>query len=103
MSYRARLSGLLFSFAGLQEARFLISQQKYLEHLEMGRTAMALHVLRNELAPVHTDPELLHPLSSLIMCTDAADLRQKAGWDGAFGSSRRRLLVNLQSESRSSH
>jgi len=82
---------------GLWEAKFLISQQKYLEYLESGKTAMALHVLRNELAPLHTDPDLLHPLSSLVMCTDAADLRQKAGWDGAHGSSRRRLLVNVQS------
>ncbi|KAI9458264.1 WD40 repeat-like protein [Russula earlei] len=82
---------------GLWEAKFLISQQKYLEYLEMGKITMALHVLRNELAPLHMDPELLHPLSSLIMCTDSADLRQKAGWDGAHGSSRRRLLVNLQS------
>jgi len=82
---------------GLWEAKFFISQQKYLEYLESGKTAMALHVLRNELAPLHTDPDLLHPLSSLVMCTDAADLRQKAGWDGAHGSSRRRLLVNVQS------
>ena len=51
-----------FSFAWLQEAKFLISQQKYLEYLEGGKTAMALHVLRNELAPLHTDPDLL-PLS----------------------------------------
>ena len=49
--------------AGLQEAKFLISQQKYLEYLELGKTTMALYVLRNELAPLHTDPELLHPLS----------------------------------------
>lgn len=82
---------------GLWEAKFLISQQKYLEYLEIGKTTMALHVLRNELAPLHTDPEQLHPLSSLIMCADAADLRQKAGWDGAHGSSRRKLLVNIQS------
>lgn len=38
--------------------------------------------------------------SSLIMCLDAADLKHKAGWDGAHGSSRRRLLVNLQSGSK---
>ena len=37
-------------------------------------------------------------MASLVMCTDVVDLRQKAGWDGAHGSSRRRLLVNLQSE-----
>jgi len=35
----------------LQEAMFLISQQKYLEYLEVGRITSALHVLRNELAP----------------------------------------------------
>ena len=46
-----------------QEAKFLISQQKYLEFLETGKTAMALHVLRNELAPLHMDPEQLQPLS----------------------------------------
>ncbi|KAI0063418.1 WD40 repeat-like protein [Artomyces pyxidatus] len=82
---------------GLWEAKFLISQQKYLEYLEAGRTTAALHVLRNELAPLHMDPEQLHPLSSLVMCADATDLKQRAGWDGALGSSRRRLLVNLQS------
>ena len=58
-----------FLFAGLQEAKFLISQQKYLEYLEKGKTTMALHVLRNELAPLHTDPELLHPLSRFAVFT----------------------------------
>ncbi|KAI0053876.1 WD40 repeat-like protein [Auriscalpium vulgare] len=82
---------------GFWEAKFLISQQKYLEYLEVGHTTSALQVLRNELAPMHLDPEQLHPLSSLVMSTDAADLRHRAGWDGAHGSSRRRLLVNLQS------
>ncbi|THH17111.1 hypothetical protein EW146_g3632 [Bondarzewia mesenterica] len=81
---------------GLWEAKFLISRQKYLELLELGRITAALHVLRNELAPLHIDPEQLLPLSSLVMCTDAADLKQRADWDGAHGSSRRRLLGNLQ-------
>ncbi|KZT26589.1 WD40 repeat-like protein [Neolentinus lepideus HHB14362 ss-1] len=81
---------------GLWEAKFLISQQKYLEFLEAENTSAALQVLRNELAPSHVDSDQLHSLSSLMMCTDAADLRQRAGWDGASGSSRRRLLTNLQ-------
>jgi hypothetical protein len=55
------------SFAWLQDAKFLISQQKYLEYLESGKTAMALHVLRNELAPLQTDPDLLHPLSRFVI------------------------------------
>ena len=56
-----------FSFSELQEAKFLISQQKYLEYLESGKTAIALHVLRNELASIHTDPDLLHPLSRFVI------------------------------------
>lgn len=43
--------------------RFLISQQKYLEMLEMGVQKKALAVLRNELAPVAKDSEILHALS----------------------------------------
>ncbi|KDQ60900.1 hypothetical protein JAAARDRAFT_55637 [Jaapia argillacea MUCL 33604] len=81
---------------GLWEVRFLISQQKYLELLEEENTTAALHVLRNEIAPLDVDPDQLHSLSSLMMCTDVADLRQRAGWDGVSGSSRRRLLSHLQ-------
>lgn len=35
-------------------------------------------------------------LASLLMCADSTDLRQRANWDGASGTSRRRLLVDLQ-------
>ncbi|KAI0086137.1 WD40 repeat-like protein [Irpex rosettiformis] len=81
---------------GLWDAKFLISQQKYLELLEAGRTTTALQVLREELAPLSTDPDVLHSLSSLLMCRDTDDLRQASGWDGVEGTSRRKLLVNLQ-------
>ena len=98
-----------------QESRFLISQQKYLELLENRNTTAALTVLRNELASDNIDPEHLRSLSgcvvrsysvqdfidflecSLIMCSTPEDLRRRAGWDGARGTSRMRLLNNLQS------
>ncbi|KZT71398.1 WD40 repeat-like protein [Daedalea quercina L-15889] len=80
----------------LWEAKFLISQQKYLELLEASKITAALHVLRNELAPMNVDPDQLHALSSLMMCSDPEDLRQRARWDGASGHSRRRLLGSLQ-------
>jgi len=98
-----------------QESRFLISQQKYLELLENRHTTAALTVLRNELASDNIDPEHLRSLSgfvirscslqdfidflerSLIMCSTPEDLRRRAGWDGARGTSRTRLLNNLQS------
>ncbi|KAG9318564.1 hypothetical protein JVU11DRAFT_656 [Chiua virens] len=78
------------------EAHFLIGRQKYLELLEARKTTAALQVLRNELAPLSTNPEQLHALSSLIMCSDPEDLRRRASWDGASGTSRRTLLSELQ-------
>ncbi|CAL1705275.1 unnamed protein product [Somion occarium] len=80
----------------LQEAKFLISRQKYLELLEADKTSAALQVLRYELAPLNVDPDQLHSLSGLLMCSDSADLRHQTGWDGTSGTSRRQLLVNLQ-------
>lgn len=81
---------------GLWEAKFMLSQQKYLELLEENKTTQALHVLRNELAPLNADSEQLHILSGLIMCSESDELRKRSGWDGASGTSRRRLLINLQ-------
>ncbi|KAF5358519.1 hypothetical protein D9756_001366 [Leucocoprinus leucothites] len=81
---------------GLYDARFLISQQKYLELLEAKKTTAALQVLRNELAPMNTETEQLHTLSSFLMCSDPEELRQRTGWDGASGSSRAQLLADLQ-------
>ncbi|KXN92272.1 WD repeat-containing protein 26 [Leucoagaricus sp. SymC.cos] len=80
----------------LYDARFLISQQKYLELLEAKKTTAALQVLRNELAPMNTETEQLHTLSSFLMCSDPEELRQRTGWDGASGSSRTQLLNDLQ-------
>jgi hypothetical protein len=49
-----------------QQARFLISQQKYLEYLERGDQKKALHTLRSELAPTAKDSDLLHSLSGYV-------------------------------------
>ncbi|KAG2077940.1 WD40 repeat-like protein [Suillus decipiens] len=82
----------------LLDARFLIGKQKYLELLEARKTTAALQVLRNDLAPYSTMSEQgeLHALSSLMMCSDPQDLRRRASWDGASGTSRRQLLDDLQ-------
>lgn len=82
----------------LLDTRFLIGKQKYLELLEARKTTAALQVLRNDLAPYSTssEQEELHVLSSLMMCSDPEDLRRRASWDGASGTSRRQLLDDLQ-------
>ena len=51
------------SYFFCQDAKFLISQQKYLELLEAKKHTAALQVLRNELAPSNVDPDQLHTLS----------------------------------------
>ncbi|KAG9102164.1 hypothetical protein FS749_014943 [Ceratobasidium sp. UAMH 11750] len=80
----------------LRAARFLISQQKYLEQLEAMQPTGALQTLRGELAVYCSDPERLHHLSSLIMCASSADVMERARWDGAAGTSRERLLTDVQ-------
>lgn len=76
--------------------RFLIRQQKYLELLETRHIKKALIVLRNELAPLDFNSERLHSLSSFMMCSNAEDLRRRAEWDGAKGTSRQKLLAEIQ-------
>ncbi|GAA5843715.1 hypothetical protein JCM9279_000115 [Rhodotorula babjevae] len=80
----------------LTPVKFAIRQQKFLEALEARETKTALSVLRNELSPLNYDSNRLHFLSSLVMCMSADDLRARAGWDGAAGTSRQRLLLQLQ-------
>ncbi|KAL1755957.1 WD40-repeat-containing domain protein [Schizophyllum commune] len=81
--------------AGLWDARFLLSQQKYLELLEAKKLSAALNVLRNEIRPMGLEPDRLHVLSSYLMCEDPDDLRERAQWDGARGTSRQRLLTEI--------
>ena len=46
-----------------EQARFLISQQKYLEQLELGQQKKALATLRSELTPITRERELLHTIT----------------------------------------
>lgn len=49
-----------------QTVKFLIAEQKFLEHLEARDTKKALSVLRNELALLNHDSERLHQLSRYV-------------------------------------
>jgi WD40 repeat protein len=111
---------------GAQSVLFLIYEQKYLELLEQGRAMEALDCLRKELTPLRQDFVRVHRLSryifaltssaqhnesgaitnvssicplphSLMMLTDANELKQRANWDGVHGSSRAKLLEKLRS------
>jgi len=60
-----------FLLCRFQEAKFLIGRQKYPELLEVGKTTIALQVLRNELAPLNVDQDQLHFLSRYAFYTYA--------------------------------
>ncbi|CAE6340359.1 unnamed protein product [Rhizoctonia solani] len=79
-------------------ARFLISQQKYLEQLEALQPTAALQTLRGELVMYCSDPERLHYLSRQVptRVSIGADVMERAHWDGALGTSRPKLLAELQ-------
>jgi hypothetical protein len=49
-----------------EQAKFLISQQKYLEQLELGQQKKALATLRSELTPIVKDREVLHTISGCV-------------------------------------
>ena len=77
------------------DLKFQLRRQKYLELLEARDHAGALMVLRQELTPLHQDTFQLHNLSGLMVCPSAEDLRTQAVWDGAQGTSRHDLLMQL--------
>lgn len=64
----------------LQEMKFLLLEQKYLEYLEEGRVLEALHVLRNELTPLQYNTPRVHQLSSLMMCANSEELIRRSHW-----------------------
>ncbi|KAG6461151.1 hypothetical protein O3G_MSEX012447 [Manduca sexta] len=80
----------------LAEMKFVVLEQKYLEHLEAGRVLDALHVLRNELTPLQHDTARVHRLSALMMCASAGELQARARWPGAGEVSRASVLHRVQ-------
>jgi len=79
----------------ISSVRFLIHEQKFLELLEQKRTIEALECLRKELTPLQHEFWRIHRLSSLMICADVDEMRKRAGWDGAQGTSRTKLLEKL--------
>ncbi|XP_049868508.1 WD repeat-containing protein 26 [Pectinophora gossypiella] len=80
----------------LAEMKFVVLEQKYLEHLEAGRALDALHVLRNELTPLGHDTARVHRLSALMMCASAGELQARAQWAGAGAAERANVLARVQ-------
>lgn len=80
----------------ITEIKFLLLEQKYLEHLDDGCPLDALHVLRNELTPLQHNISRVHQLSSYMMCSNNRDLHARAKWKGKGILSRGLVMERLQ-------
>uniref|UniRef100_A0A1A9V411 WD repeat-containing protein 55 homolog n=1 Tax=Glossina austeni TaxID=7395 RepID=A0A1A9V411_GLOAU len=80
----------------ITEMKFLLLEQKYLEHLDDGCPLDALHVLRNELTPLQYNISRVHQLSSYMMCSNNHDLYQHSKWEGKGILSRALVMERLQ-------
>ena len=91
----AVLPTLELAIPSAKSVQFLLGEQRYLELLQAGKPQEAIQVLRNKLTPLNFDTPRLHTLTSLVMCTDPDEIREKAGWGGSQGS-RQDLLQRMQ-------
>ncbi|TIA86772.1 hypothetical protein E3P99_03577 [Wallemia hederae] len=80
-------------------SKIILNRQHYLESLEHGDDRSAIDILRHSLVPLiqESDPDQVQLLSSWLMCSSPAELRQRADWDGSNMMSRSKLLDSLQS------
>lgn len=95
----------------ISRVKMAIYEQKYLELVERRDTINALAWLRNELIQStqqiegydnykgrkNFTKEKIKILSSIIMCKNLQEIQNYIDWDGAEGSSRKKLLEELQS------
>lgn len=72
----------------LKEMKFIILEQKFLEHIYAGKTFEALKVLQLEISPLHHSVSRTHQLSSYLMLPPA-DLTYSVRQSSTSNSSRR--------------
>lgn len=78
------------------DAQFLVLEQKFLEALEQGDTAVALHCLRSELAALGVHRQRLQQLAGCILFSGKEDLQAHLDWPASPSAARHNLLVALQ-------
>lgn len=79
--------------SNLNEVKFMLREQRYLELLEDERILDALHILQNELTPIQRDSDRVHKLASHLMCLTPADLYEKASWPGKNSTDPRKSIL----------
>ncbi|TGZ75481.1 hypothetical protein CRM22_000347 [Opisthorchis felineus] len=92
-----RLAPLIGDLDSADEIRFLLLEQRFLEHLEANEVMPAVTLLRNRITPMQRNTERVHTLASCLMCRTNVELRAQAGgWAGKDAGSRLQLINRIQ-------
>ncbi|CAL8093920.1 unnamed protein product [Calicophoron daubneyi] len=92
-----RLAPMIGDSDSVEEVRFLLLEQRFLEHLEANEVMPAVTLLRNRITPMQRNTERVHTLASCLMCRTDAELRAQAGgWAGKDAGSRLQLINRIQ-------
>ncbi|CAH8649272.1 unnamed protein product [Heterobilharzia americana] len=92
-----KLAPLIGDVNSIEEVRFLILEQQFLEHLEANEVMPAVTLLRNRITPMQRNTERVHTLASCLMCRTAVELQAQAGgWAGVDAGSRLQLINRIQ-------
>ncbi|ORZ03628.1 WD40-repeat-containing domain protein [Syncephalastrum racemosum] len=78
-----------------ESVKFLLRREYFLELLESRQVMDALYVLRSDLAPISTNKDELHLLSSLVLCGSAKELHEQIQWESS-AHSRAELFEKLR-------
>ncbi|KAK4475368.1 hypothetical protein MN116_002430 [Schistosoma mekongi] len=91
-----KLAPMIGDTNSVEEVRFLILEQQFLEHLEANEVIPAVTLLRNRITPMQRNTERVHTLASCLMCRTAVELQAQAGgWAGVDAGSRLQLINRI--------
>ncbi|XP_018655675.1 putative wd-repeat protein [Schistosoma mansoni] len=92
-----KLAPMIGDLNSVEEVRFLILEQQFLENLEANEVMPAVTLLRNRITPMQRNTERVHTLASCLMCRTAVELQAQAGgWAGVDAGSRLQLINRIQ-------
>jgi WD40 repeat protein len=83
-----------------ERAQFLVHEQQYIELILNKQYNDGLNLLRSELTHRCKEPERLHKLASIMMCTNADDVQQKLNKNIDNDQARKIVLKEVQNECR---
>jgi hypothetical protein len=80
----------------LVRCRMAVKRQEYLELLELEQVEAAIECLQVHITPLAPSADQLHDLAKLLVCGDARELCEMAGWQGSGSKGRNAVWATVQ-------